>query len=242
MAIIDMFDRGWRANPDGVAYIADDRSYGFDEIGRLSCRIANALLALGPAEGDQGRGARGQRPDLVDLRPRALARRAWPGCRSIPATASRPTSACSTASTARCCSSRPRSSRSSSSSRRSCRRSSTGSASSRRSPGCPSLDEWIDGHADAPPVVDYRPDDVVAVMPTGGTTGKSKGVMNTHRSFQTFCGELHDHLQLPGRRADREPRGGADDAHGRRAVAAVHRARRHRRRADQARARRRCST
>ena len=53
--------------------------------------------------------------------------------------------------------------------------------------GCPSLDEWIDGHSDEPPVVDYEPDDVVAVMPTGGTTGKSKGVMNTHRSFQTFC-------------------------------------------------------
>ena len=45
MAIIDLFDRGWACNPDGVAYIAGDRSYGFDEIGRLSCRIANALLA-----------------------------------------------------------------------------------------------------------------------------------------------------------------------------------------------------
>lgn len=47
MSVIDLFDRGWRANPDGVAYIADDRSYGFDEVGRLSCRIANALVALG---------------------------------------------------------------------------------------------------------------------------------------------------------------------------------------------------
>ena len=54
-------------------------------------------------------------------------------------------------------------------------------------PGCPSLDEWIAGHGEEPPVVDHQPDDVVAVMPTGGTTGKSKGVMNTHRSFQAFC-------------------------------------------------------
>jgi len=47
MAIIDFFDRGWRINPQGVAYIQDDRSYSFDEVGELSCRIANGLLAEG---------------------------------------------------------------------------------------------------------------------------------------------------------------------------------------------------
>ena len=29
-------------------------------------------------------------------------------------------------------------------------------------------------------------DDVVMLSPTGGTTGTPKGVMNTHRSVQTF--------------------------------------------------------
>ena len=47
MAIIDLFDRGWRINPQGDAYLQDDRRYSFDEIGELSCRIANGLLALG---------------------------------------------------------------------------------------------------------------------------------------------------------------------------------------------------
>ena len=47
MAIIDFYDRGWGINPDGVAYIQDDRAYSFEEVGRVSCGIANRLLALG---------------------------------------------------------------------------------------------------------------------------------------------------------------------------------------------------
>jgi hypothetical protein len=29
MAIIDFFDRGWRINPDGVAYVQDDLTHTF---------------------------------------------------------------------------------------------------------------------------------------------------------------------------------------------------------------------
>ena len=47
MAIIDFYDRGWGMDPDAIAYIQDDRSYSFEEVGRLSCRIANRLLGLG---------------------------------------------------------------------------------------------------------------------------------------------------------------------------------------------------
>ncbi|MFD9615520.1 AMP-binding protein, partial [Streptomyces sp. NPDC059083] len=54
MAIIDFFDRGWRINPEGDAYIQDDRTYTFTEAGELSCRIANALLAEGFTTGTQG--------------------------------------------------------------------------------------------------------------------------------------------------------------------------------------------
>jgi len=35
------------STPLGAAYIQDDRRYSFDEVGELSCRIANGLLALG---------------------------------------------------------------------------------------------------------------------------------------------------------------------------------------------------
>jgi acyl-CoA synthetase (AMP-forming)/AMP-acid ligase II len=54
MAVTDFFDRGWRANPDGVAFIAGERSFTYQEIGELSCRVANALL-----ERTTGREAKG---------------------------------------------------------------------------------------------------------------------------------------------------------------------------------------
>ena len=50
-----------------------------------------------------------------------------------------------------------------------------------------SLQRWI---ADLPatrPEVPVEMDDVVMLSATGGTTGMPKGVMNTHRSMQTFC-------------------------------------------------------
>ena len=47
MAMIDFFDRGWTINPDGIAYRLDDKAYTFTEIRALSCRIANALIAMG---------------------------------------------------------------------------------------------------------------------------------------------------------------------------------------------------
>ena len=47
MAVSDFFDRGWRANPDGAAFIAGERAYTYNEIGELSCRVGNALLGRG---------------------------------------------------------------------------------------------------------------------------------------------------------------------------------------------------
>ena len=54
MAIIDFFDRGWRLNPEGAAYIQGGRAYSFNEVGRLSCRIARALQAAGFGCGSKG--------------------------------------------------------------------------------------------------------------------------------------------------------------------------------------------
>jgi acyl-CoA synthetase (AMP-forming)/AMP-acid ligase II len=47
MAVSDFFDRGWRANPDGAAFVAGERAYTYTEIGELSCRVGNALLDRG---------------------------------------------------------------------------------------------------------------------------------------------------------------------------------------------------
>ena len=51
MSVIGFFDRGWRSNPNGVAYVQGATSYTFTEAGELSCRIANALLASGLSSG-----------------------------------------------------------------------------------------------------------------------------------------------------------------------------------------------
>jgi acyl-CoA synthetase (AMP-forming)/AMP-acid ligase II len=47
MAITDFFDRGWRAAPDRAAFIAEERTFTYKEIGELSCRVGNALLRQG---------------------------------------------------------------------------------------------------------------------------------------------------------------------------------------------------
>jgi acyl-CoA synthetase (AMP-forming)/AMP-acid ligase II len=53
-------------------------------------------------------------------------------------------------------------------------------------PGAPSLDTWLGDASAACPRVKFAMDDVVMLSSTGGTTGKPKGVMNTHRSCETF--------------------------------------------------------
>jgi len=53
-------------------------------------------------------------------------------------------------------------------------------------PRCVSLLEWMAGCHDTTPALISAMDEVCAITPTGGTTGQPKGVMNTHRSFQTM--------------------------------------------------------
>ncbi|MBM4717882.1 AMP-binding protein [Rhodococcus hoagii] len=47
----------------------------------------------------------------------------------------------------------------------------------------PSLLDWCAEKPSTAPRVDVRADDVVSISATGGTTGRPKGVVNTHRSF-----------------------------------------------------------
>jgi sugar lactone lactonase YvrE len=55
MAIIDFFDRGWSINPQGAAYLQDERSHTFTEVSGMSCRVAHELL--GPGLPKQTKGA-----------------------------------------------------------------------------------------------------------------------------------------------------------------------------------------
>jgi acyl-CoA synthetase (AMP-forming)/AMP-acid ligase II len=189
MAIIDFFDRGWRINPQGAAYIQDDRSYSFTEVGELSCRIANGLLALGLPKETKGAvwstndvmawtctlglwranmcwipvGARNSAEenhyvlDEFDCEVLFFQKGFAPVIAAL----------------------KPR-----------LPKIRLWICIDDELPdfaGAVSLARWIEDQPATRPNVAVEMDDVVMLSATGGTTGMPKGVMNTHRSAQTFC-------------------------------------------------------
>jgi acyl-CoA synthetase (AMP-forming)/AMP-acid ligase II len=189
MAIIDFFDRGWRINPQGTAYIQDDRHFSFDEIGELSCRIANRLLAEG-----FGRETKGAVWASNDVTAWACTLGLWRANLCwIPVGARNPAAENHFVLDAFDCEVvffqkefapvvadlRPR-----------LQKVKAWICIDGESPDVPtarSLQGWIADQPATRPQVHVDMDDVVILSPTGGTTGAPKGVMNTHRSTQTFC-------------------------------------------------------
>ncbi len=185
MAIIDFFDRGWGLNPDGAAYIQDERRYSFREVGELSCRIANRLLALGLPKGTKGAVWSGN-----DVTAWTCTLGLWRANMSwIPVNERNAAQENHYILEAFDCEVlffqahfadviaglRPR------------------LPGIRHwicidadAPDAPSLERWCAGQPATRPEVAVDLDDVIALSPTGGTTGMPKGVMNTHRSVQTF--------------------------------------------------------
>ncbi len=49
--------------------------------------------------------------------------------------------------------------------------------------GCEAMPQWIANRPATPPAIHCDPDDLAAIMPTGGTTGLPKGVMLSHRNL-----------------------------------------------------------
>jgi acyl-coenzyme A synthetase/AMP-(fatty) acid ligase len=62
-------------------------------------------------------------------------------------------------------------------------------------PDSVSLEAWVADQPSTDPALQVSMDDTVMLSSTGGTTGKPKGVMNTHRSAQTFV--AHFMLAFP---------------------------------------------
>jgi acyl-CoA synthetase (AMP-forming)/AMP-acid ligase II len=189
MAIIDFFDRGWRVNPSGAAYIQDDRRYSFNEVGELSCRIANGLLARGFPKATKG--AVWAANDVMAWTCTLGLWRAnmcW-----IPVGARNPAEENHHVLDAFDCEVlffqkefapvvaelRPR-----------LPKVRLWICIDDELPGFPdarSLTSWAQEQPTTRPEVPVDMDDVVMLSATGGTTGSPKGVMNTHRSAQTFC-------------------------------------------------------
>ncbi|AOY94481.1 long-chain fatty acid--CoA ligase [Cupriavidus sp. USMAA2-4] len=185
MAIIDFFDRGWRINARGIAYIQGERSYSFQQAGELSCRIANGLIAAGFAKQTKAAVWAGN-----DVTAWLCTLGVWrSGMTYIPVSGTNAPNDCQYVLDQFDCEAlfftqayaqtietlRP-------------------SLPKIRLWVCvdadlswaPSLAKWVDGQPSTKPLVDYGMDDVVSISATGGTTGVPKGVMNTHRSMQTY--------------------------------------------------------
>ena len=185
MAIIDFLDRGWRINPAGAAYIMGERSYSFSEVRDLSCRISNGLLAAGFRK--EAKAAVWALNDPIAWTCTLGLWRA--GLAWIPVSPRGSADDNHFVLDAFDCEVvffqkyfaaiikelRPR-----------LPKIRLWVCIDGDLPDAPSLSSWCGAQPVTAPVVDTQMDDVVAVMPTGGTTGMPKGVMNTHRSIQTF--------------------------------------------------------
>lgn len=185
MAIIDFYDRGWGINPAGVAYIQGKRCYTFDEVGELSCRVANKLLALGlPKE------TKGAIWSANDVTAWACTLGLWRANMTwIPVNARNSAQENHYILDAFDCEVmfyqnefapiiaelRPQ-----------LPKIKNWICIDADGADAPSLEDWCAGQPSTRPEVAYAMDDVVMLSPTGGTTGMPKGVMNTHRSVQTF--------------------------------------------------------
>ena len=189
MAIIDFFDRGWRINPHGIAYIQGERSFSFQEIGELSCQIANGLLAEGFEK--EAKAAVWADNDVIGW---GCALGMWrAGMVYIPVNGRNPPAENQYVLDAFDCEAlfftqafasmleelRP-----------SLPMIKLWVCIDAELPWAQSLATWSASQATTMPQVEYDMDDIVTLSATGGTTGAPKGVMNTHRVFQTYFAQF----------------------------------------------------
>lgn len=196
MSVIGFFDRGWRCNPNGIAYVQADTAFTFTEAGELSCRIANALLASGLSS-DAKVAVLAPNDPLAWICVLGIWRS---GLTWIPANPDSPTGETAQLLAGfdaelviyhaslddaaahlrpnlpgvRCW----------------VRFGGDAAAEAGASGGDLPFDRWIAGQAATKPSVAAAPEDVVSLAPTGGTTGLPKGVMNTNRSLSAFVTHL----------------------------------------------------
>jgi acyl-CoA synthetase (AMP-forming)/AMP-acid ligase II len=182
MALIDFFDRGCAVNRQGVAFSMGERQWRYDDAHALTCQVANGLIAKGIGKGNHGAVLAGNDPQAwlcvlgfwraglvwVPLNPRSPAEESAGLLDGFdvdilffqkafaPVVAELKTK---------------------------CPRLRLIVCIDGEVEGYLSLAEITDGQPSAAPQVNYEPDDMVAIMPTGGTTGIPKGVMQTHRNI-----------------------------------------------------------
>ncbi|GAA1583126.1 class I adenylate-forming enzyme family protein [Leucobacter aridicollis] len=200
---VSFFDRGWRINPDKLAYVSADESWTFDEARRMSNQIARSLAELGIAQGGKV-GVLSPNAPLAWLCVLA----AWRiGAVWVPLNPDHPTDETAQLLTrfgvevliyhpelgdqvAQIRGAAP-------------------DVKHLLSLG-PARDDVADvdltaraaTYPDTAPDFDVSADDVAVIAPTGGTTGLPKGVMNTHRNVSVMV--AHQMLALQYGQHDRQ--------------------------------------
>ena len=182
MALIDYFDRGCLVNRDGIAFAMGGQEWSFGEAQALTCRVANGLLTRGLGRGRHGAVLAGNDPAAwicvlgmwragvvwVPLNPRSSAAESGDLLngfdvetlffQSVFASVARELAAnCPGLVNLVCLDG--------------------------ECDGAISLDAFLADVDATPPAFVSAPDDVIAIMPTGGTTGRPKGVMQTNRNL-----------------------------------------------------------
>ncbi|MGK5079170.1 AMP-binding protein [Janthinobacterium sp. HLX7-2] len=182
MAMIDFFDRGCLLNRNGAAYIMDGQTWTFDETYGLTCQIAHGLVDAGLTRETKGAVLAGNDPVAwmcvlgiwraglawVPLNPRSAAEESASLLQNFDAEVLFFQRAFAPVVEAL---------------RAACPQIRHFICIDGDAPGCISLNTWLADKPRTPPEIAFDMDDVVAIMPTGGTTGAPKGVMQTHRNL-----------------------------------------------------------
>jgi acyl-CoA synthetase (AMP-forming)/AMP-acid ligase II len=189
MAIIDFFDRGLRINPHGIAYIQDERSYSFQEIRALSCRIANGLIAAG-----LDKAAKAAVWADNDITAWSCVLGLWrAGLAWIPVNGRNAPAENQFVLEAFDCEAlffQQAFAPVIESLRGRLPKVRLWVCIDAELPWAPSLSRWSEDQPSTAPAIDYDMDDVATLSSTGGTTGVPKGVMNTHRAYQTYFAQF----------------------------------------------------
>ena len=185
-AVIDFWDRGWRINPKGVAYTMEGKDFTFTEIGELSCRIANALLAAGFKKETKGAIWSLNHPiswtctlslwraglAWIPVNPRSPLEENKYILEAFDAEVIFFTKYFAEAAL---------------SLKDKLPKVKLWICIDEAVEGALSLQDFIKNQPSTRPKISYAAEDMVALMPTGGTTGLPKGVMLTNRSVSSFC-------------------------------------------------------